>query len=445
MTVDQAGLDVGATAWLLVSAALVLLMAPGVAFFYGGMVRAANVLGTIMQSFMVIGIVSVLWVAVGFSLAFGQGNQFIGGFDLAGLPDLSATVPGIHLGGVPLLAFVVFQMMFAVITPALITGAGAERWRFGASVFFVAAWSLLVYAPIAHWLFSPQGWAAKLGALDFAGGAVVHASAGAAALALAARLGRRVGWGDPQMRPHNLPLVLIGTSLLWFGWFGFNGGSALTANGVATLAVVNTQVAAATALMSWAIAERIRFGKPTTLGAASGAIAGLVAITPAAGYVTPVGAIAIGAIAGVFCHLAVGLKAVFRVDDSLDVTAVHLGGGLVGCLCVGLFASRDANPAGADGLFSGGGYRQLGLQALAVCVVIAYSMLMTLLISSIANRIIGNRVTPREEAIGLDLSQHGESAYTFTPPAAPIAARGVEHVPVHAVSAPADRTRTQGR
>ncbi len=410
---DQGGLDAGATAWLLASAALVLIMTPGVAFFYGGMVRASNVLGTIMKSFVVIGIVSVVWIGVGFSLAFGGANKYIGGFGFAGLPDLNAAVPGLHLT-VPLLAFVVFQMMFAIITPALITGAGAERWRFGAFVFFVTVWSVVVYAPVAHWLFSPVGWASELGAFDFAGGAVVHANAGIAALVIAARLGRRTGWPDPQMRPHNLPLVMVGTALLWFGWFGFNGGSALTAGNVAALAFTNTQVAAAAALLAWSFAERVRFGKPTTLGAASGAVAGLVAITPAAGYVSPVGAIAIGAVAGVLCHLMVGLKAVFRLDDALDVAAVHLGGGVIGALSIGLFATKSVNPAVTDGLFYGGGYRLLGVQAIAVGAVVGYSLVMTLIITGLTNRLLGNRVTNRDEAVGLDLSQHGESAYAFT-------------------------------
>lgn len=413
---DQAGADVGATAWVLVSAAFVLLMTPGIAFFYGGMVRARNVLGTVMQSVITMGIVSVAWVAIGFSLAFDSGNPIVGGLAFAGLPDLDAVVPGIAIGGVPLLAFVAFHLMFAIITPALITGAGGERWRFGGFVFFVTAWSLLVYAPVAHWLFSPHGWAAEIGAFDFAGGTVVHANAGAAALVVAARLGRRRGWPDPQMRPHNLPLMLTGAALLWFGWFGFNGGSALSANGIAALAVINTQVAAAAALICWALVERIRFGKPTALGAASGAIAGLVAITPAAGYVTPVGAVAIGAAAGIVCQLAVGLKSMFRIDDALDVAAVHLGGGLVGTLAVGLLASSAANPAIPNGLFYGGGYRLLGAQAIAVGVVIVYSMVMTLLIMTLAGRLVGSRLTIREESIGLDLSQHGEVAYGLSDP-----------------------------
>ena len=439
MAGDQAGLSVGTTGWLLVGAALVLIMTPGVGFFYGGMVRAGNVLGTIMQSFVTIGIVSVLWVAVGFSLAFGAGNPIVGGLSLVGLSNPDTQIPGVDLSGAPPMAYVVFQMMFAVITPALVTGAAGERWRFGAFVFFVTAWSLIVYAPVAHWLFSPTGWASHLGAFDFAGGAVVHANAGAAALVVAARLGRRRGWPDPQMRPHNLPLVLMGAALLWFGWFGFNGGSALTPNRVAAAAVINTQVAAGAALLCWALVERFRFGKSTTLGAASGAIAGLVAITPAAGYVTPLGAIAIGSMAGVVCQLAVGLKAIFRLDDSLDVAAVHLGGGVVGSLAVGLFATSSINPHVSDGLFYGGGYHLLGAQAVAVGAVIVYSMIMTLVIMALGNRLLGNRVTARQETVGLDLSQHGESAYGF--PSAPPAPAHTVSVPVEASADARARTR----
>lgn len=438
---EHNAVDVGATGWLLICAALVLVMTPGVAFFYGGMVRSSNVLGTIMQSFTVIGVVTVVWVVVGYSLAFARGNPFVGDFDLVGLTDLDAPVPGLPLTGVPPIAYVVFQMMFAIVTPALITGAAAERWRFGAFVFFVVAWTLLVYAPVAHWLFSPHGWASKAGALDFAGGAVVHANAGAAALACALLLGRRAGWPQAQVRPHNLPLVLIGTALLWLGWVGFNGGSALTANGVAAVAVLNTQVSGATGLLAWALAERLRFGKSTTLGAVSGAVAGLVAITPAAGFVTPLAALAIGALAGVVCHLAVGLKSVFQLDDSLDVAAVHLGGGMIGSLCVGLFATRSVNPDAIDGLFYGGGYRLLGTQLGAVLAVVAYSLVMTLLIISLGNRILGNRVSPREEAGGLDLSQHGELAYRFAPTAAtPDTARPTLTAPGAASSAVAGPT-----
>ncbi|MET8281424.1 ammonium transporter [Micromonospora sp. NPDC005174] len=407
---SQAGLDGGATAWVLVSAVLVLLMTPGVAFFYGGMVRASNVAGTVMQGFMTIGVVTVLWLLLGYSLAFGPSNSVVGGWSFVGLTDLAAEVPGIDLAGVPPMAFVLFQMMFAVITPALILGAGAERWRFSASMIFVALWSLLVYAPVAHWLFSPLGWAHQLGALDFAGGAVVHANAGAAALVVAARLGRRA---RAEHRPHNLPMMLLGTALLWVGWFGFNGGSALRANDLAVLAVINTQAAAAVAMIAWALVERLRFGKPTTLGAASGAVAGLVAITPAAGYVTPTSALLIGLAAGVLCHFAVGLKALLRLDDALDVAAVHLGGGLIGALSVGLFATASVNPGIANGLFYGGGYRLLGVQALSVGVVVVYSAVVSLIIMVFVSRIRGNRIGGRAESVGVDLSQHGETPYAF--------------------------------
>jgi ammonium transporter, Amt family len=405
--------DAGGTAWVLASAALVLLMTPGLAFFYGGMVRRTNVLGILMQGYTTVAIVSVVWVMLGFSLAFSDGNGLIGDLRWAGLLDGAGSVS--VAPGIPLLAFALFQMMFAVITPALITGAPAERWRFGAFVVFVAAWSLLVYAPVAHWVFSPQGWAARLGALDFAGGSVVHANAGAAALAMALVLGRREGWPGRQARPHNLPMVMMGLALLWFGWFGFNGGSAYSAGQLASVAALNTQLAASASLLAWICAERIRYGKATTLGAASGAVAGLVAITPAAGYVAPVSAIAIGLLAGTLCHLAVGLKSWFAVDDSLDVAAVHLGGGVIGSLCVGLLATRSVNPAGADGLLYGGGYRLVGLQALTVFTVSAYSLVVTVVIAVMLNRLVGNRVGGRAEAVGLDLSQHGEAAYELTP------------------------------
>jgi Amt family ammonium transporter len=404
---------------LLASTALVLVMTPGVAFFYGGLVRQKNVLGMIMQSFATIGVVSLMWAAIGFSFAFGPGH-WLGGFGLAGLTGTETDLPGGHLPGfphlgVPVLAFAAFQMMIAIVTPVLVTGATAERWRFEAYVVFVALWTVLVYAPITHWVFSPEGWAHRLGVLDFAGGTVVHANAGAAALAMVWVLGRRRGWPREQHRPHNLPLVMIGTALLWFGWFGLNGGSALAANGVAATAVVNTQLGASAALLAWVGIERTRFGKGTTLGAASGAITGLVAVTPAAGYVTPLGAIAIGLLAGTVCQLAVGLKSWFDLDDSLDVVAVHLGGGMVGTLAVGLFATRSVNPDGADGLFYGGGYRLLGAQLVTVCAVVAYSLVLTGLLGSLTNRLLGNRVPAREETVGLDLSQHGEAAYEITP------------------------------
>jgi len=429
---DEQATDSGSTAWLLASAALVLLMTPGIAFFYGGMVRRKNVLGVVMQSFAGMAVVSLLWIAVGFSLAFAGSGRFIGDVRYAGLPsELDNPIAP----GVPLTAFALFQMMFAVVTAALITGAGAERWRFGPFMIFVGIWSLVIYAPVAHWVFDPRGWAAQWGVLDFAGGTVVHINAGAAALAVALVLGRRRGWPDQADRPHNLPTVMIGVALLWFGWFGFNGGSAYGAGELAAIALVNTQASAAAGLLAWITAERIRFGKPTTLGAASGAVAGLVAITPAAGFVTPIGAMGIGVLAGTLCHLAAGLKRWFNIDDSLDVTAVHLGGALVGCLCVGLFATRSVNPDGADGLFCGGGYRLLGVQAGAAGVVVVYSLVGTLIIAGVINRIAAMRVPARHETVGLDLSQHGENAYDLEPvgratvPAEPVSGHpGVEPV-----------------
>ncbi len=402
----------GAIAWMLASAALVLLMTPGVAFFYGGMVRSANVIGIIMQNFATLAIVTITWITVGFTIAFAPGNEFFGDLRWLGLNDPTGEVSvAPHL---PVMVFALYQLMFAVITPALITGSTAERWRFGPFCAFIAIWSIVVYAPIAHWLFTPQGWAAQWGALDFAGGSVVHANAGAAALAVAIALGRRHGWPDSPSRPHNLPMIMTGLALLWFGWLGFNGGSAYGANQLAGTAAVNTMVAASAGFIAWALTERIRYGKATSLGAASGVVAGLVAITPAAGYVAPAGALAIGVIAGFVCHLLVGVKVWFRVDDSLDVVAVHLGGGLIGAVGVGLFATTSVNAAGAVGLFYGGGYHQLVRQVVSVAVVIVYSLVLTLIISGVLNRLLGNRVSRRAEAVGLDLAEHGEAAYDLT-------------------------------
>jgi Amt family ammonium transporter len=411
MNLAAPDVDTGATAWLLASTALVLLMTPGLAFFYGGMVRAKNILGILMQNFCTVAVVSVVWVFVGFSLAFGQGNRFIGDLHFAGLSNIGDPLPGFTSTLVPTSAFAAFQMMFAVITPALITGATADRWRFSSFVVFIAAWSLLVYAPVAHWVFSPAGWAAELGALDFAGGTVVHTNAGAAALAMALVLGRRREWPDKSMLPHNLPFVMLGTALLWFGWFGFNAGSAERADDVAAISLINTQVAACMAMLAWIATERIRVGKATTLGAASGAIAGLVAVTPCAGYVNPLGAAAVGTLAGAMCALLVGFKTWFKIDDSCDVVAVHLGGGVLGSLCVGLFATRTVNSNGTDGLFYGGSYRQIGLQAIAVAAVAAYSFVVTLLIGALIGRLVKHRLSRRAEMVGMDLAQHGESAY----------------------------------
>ena len=417
MPFDFETVDTGATAWVLASAALVLLMTPGLAFFYSGMVRAKHALGMLMQNYVTIAIVSLVWVLVGFSLAFGAGNGFVGDLHFAGLQNMGDTLPGYvdsFAQVIPPMVFVVFQLMFAVITPALITGSTADRWKFGAFVPFIALWSILVYSPVAHWVFSPEGWLFKRGALDFAGGTVVHINAGIAGLALAIVLGKRRGWPTERMRPHNVPFVLLGAGLLWFGWFGFNAGSALGANQLAGYAFVNTNTATAAALLAWIGVEKLRDGKATTLGAASGAVAGLVAITPCAGFVSPLGSIAVGLLAGGACALAVAVKGKVKIDDSLDVVAVHLVGGIVGSLCVGLFATTDTNALGADGVFYGGGFSLLGKQALAVVCVIAYSGIVTAIIALAVNLVIKMRVPADVEQDGLDLALHGETAYEFS-------------------------------
>ena len=412
-------MDSGNTAWVLASAALVLFMTPGLAFFYGGMVRSKNVLGMLMQNVFCMGLVSVLWGFVVFSLAFGDGGDFIGNFDFLGLADLAnadTVLPGYvddFALTVPVLAFVAYQMMFAVITPALITGAVADRMKFKAWVVFVALWLALVYAPIAHWVFSPLGWLFQEGALDFAGGTVVHINAGIAALVLAMVLGKRKGWPGEAMAPHSLPLTLLGTGILWFGWFGFNAGSALGANSLAAQALINTHMAAAAAMLGWLIVERIKGGHATTLGAASGAVAGLVAITPCAGFVGTMPAIIIGFSAGVICLLAIQLKFRFGYDDALDVVGVHLVGGLVGSLMVGLFADTSINSLGADGLFAGGGTSLLGKQLLAVGATIVWSGVLTFIIAKVIDATLGLRVTADEEAEGLDQTQHAEAGYAY--------------------------------
>ena len=411
-------IDGGATAWVLVCAALVLLMTPGLAFFYGGLEGRRNVLGIMMQCFCALGVVSITWALVGFSFAFDDGNGLLGGLDFAGLTPSSMAngVPGIAGLAIPVIAFALYQMMGAVITPALVTGATADRWRFSAYIVFLVLWPILVYAPVAHWVFSPTGWAAKLGALDFAGGIVVHANAGAAAVAMAMVLGRRSGWPEQQDPPHSVPLVMIGAGILWFGWLGYNGGSALNANGLAALAATNTHLGGAAALLTWLLVERIRDGKPTTLGAGTGALGGLVAVTPCAGFITPLSAIFIGAVAGAVCCFAVGLKSWLILDDSLDVIAVHLVGGSLGTLSLGLFATKSVNPNGANGLFHGGGFGLLGSQLLALTVVVMYSLVVTYVIGWLIDKLIGNRVSQSQELVGLDMSEHGELAYTTAKP-----------------------------
>ena len=410
-------IDTGDTAWVLAAAALVMFMTPGLALFYGGMVRAKNVLGMLMQNFFSLGIVGVLWAVVMYSLAFSGTNRWIGNLDLAGLHHAATTVPSGFTGAyaihIPPLVFLSYQMMFAVITPALITGAIADRMRFSAWVVFLALWAVLVYAPVAHWVFSPEGWLFRRGALDFAGGTVVHVNAGVAALAVVLVLGKRRGWPRHAMPPHSLPLTLIGTGVLWFGWFGFNAGSALGANGLAAQAFLNTTLAASAAMLGWLLAERIKGGHATTLGAASGAVAGLVAITPCAGFVGGMAPIYIGFAAGVVCFLAVSIKFRFGYDDSLDVIGVHLVGGMLGSLLLGLFADKAVNANGADGLFSGGGLELLGEQALAVGATLVFSFVLTYGICLVLKAVLpgGLRLSDEDEETGLDLSQHSEVAY----------------------------------
>ncbi|MDP1794030.1 MAG: ammonium transporter [Acidimicrobiales bacterium] len=406
----------GDTAWVLISAALVLFMTPGLAFFYGGMVRSKNMLAMLMQNIFAMGIVTVLWVLFGYSLAFGDfGNAgLIGNFDFLGLKDVAGTIYNPEVTGqtIPHLAFVAFQLTFAVITPALITGAIADRMRWVAWVGFITLWSILVYLPVAHWVFA-GGWLADRGALDFAGGAVVHVNAGAGALALLLLLGKRKGWPKTPMPPHNLPFTILGTGILWFGWFGFNAGSALAAGELAAQAFLNTFVAAAAAMLGWLIVERLKDGHATTLGAASGAVAGLVAITPCAGFVGGLAAVAIGLGAGALCFLAIQLKFKFGFDDSLDVIAVHLVGGLFGSVVLGLFADTAVNSLGKDGLFFGGGSKLLVEQIIAVVAVGIFSFVVSGIIGLFLKAVLpkGIRASEEEETTGLDLTQHAESAY----------------------------------
>lgn len=399
-------MDSGNTAWVLVAAALVLFMTPGLAFFYGGMVRSKNVLGMLMQNIFAMGIISTLWAVIGFSIAFGGDNAIVGNFDYAFMKDVTTLD-----GDIPGFAFFAFQMMFAVITPALITGATADRLKFGSYAVFIAVWGVVVYAVAARWVFNGNGWIFEMGALDFAGGAAIHINAGVAALAVILVIGNRKGHGSEPMPPHNLPLTVLGTGILWFGWFGFNAGSALAADGVAAQALVNTQLGAATGMLGWLLIEKIKTGHATTLGACSGAVAGLVAITPCAGFVGGVAPLLIGAIAGVLCYLALFIKAKMDWDDSLDVIAVHLVGGLVGTLLLGLFADTAVNGE-FDGLFFGGGAELLKDQFVAAVGVGAFSFVLTYAIAFAIEKTMGLRVDTDDELAGLDQSQHAESAYT---------------------------------
>ncbi len=400
-------INAGDTAWVLASAALVMFMMPGLAFFYGGLVRAKNVLGTIMQSFIALALVTVLWVLVGYTLAFGPDiGGLIGGLDFVGLRHVGAS-PSEYAPTVPATAYMVFQLMFAIITPALIAGAFAERMKFSGYLMFIGLWSLLVYAPVAHWewgggFLGPSG----VGAVDFAGGAVVHANAGAAALATAIYLGKRRGHGSEDMSPHNVPFVILGAGILWFGWFGFNGGSALASNALASSAFVNTQIGAAAAILGWIIPERMRGGKATTVGAATGAVAGLATITPAAGFVPPLAALLIGLVAGFVCFQAVALKDRLGYDDSLDVVGVHMVGGVLGVLLTGAFASLVINASGVAASVA-----QVGRQAVLAGVTLVFSFAATMAILKLTDVTVGLRVSEEHEEAGLDLTQHGEIGY----------------------------------
>jgi ammonium transporter, Amt family len=406
-------MNTGDTAFVLVSSALVMLMTPGLALFYGGMARNKNVLGTLMQSFIILGIITVEWVLWGYTTAFGPDHGgIIGGLNWFGLKGVGMEPSTAYGPTIPHLAFMVFQCMFAIITPALITGAFAERMKFSAFMLFTILWATLVYNPLAHWVWGVGGWIGKMGALDFAGGTVVHISSGISALAAAIIIGRRRGYGTTAFIPHNLPMTVTGAGLLWFGWFGFNAGSALASNGLAANAFVVTHVASATAALSWIILEWLHRGKPTTLGAASGAVAGLVAITPGSGFVGPVAALIIGAMVSVICYGGIMLKSKLGYDDSLDVFGVHGLGGTWGALATGLFASKLINPNGANGLFFGNP-GQLWTQFLAVAVTWIFAFVMTSIILKVVDVIVGLRVTEEEEERGLDISQHNETGYSF--------------------------------
>jgi Amt family ammonium transporter len=400
-------IDPAATAWLLASTALVLLMTPGLAIFYGGMVRTTGVLNMIMMSFISIPLVTVAWLLVGYSLAFSTGGGFVGGLTHAGMRGIG---PETAHGSVPELLFSTFQLGFAIVTAALVSGAIADRAKFAAWFVFVPVWAVAVYSVVAHWVWAPDGWLFKMGVLDYAGGLVVEIVSGASALALALVLGPRIGFKVEAMRPHNLPFVLLGVGLLWFGWFGFNAGSALAANGLASAVFLNTLVAGCLGMLGWLSVEQFRDGKPTTFGAASGVIAGLVAITPSCGTVNTFGSAVVGLAAGVVCSYAVGLKFKLNYDDSLDVVGVHFVGGVVGVLLIGLFATA-AMTNGPQGLFYGGGLGQLGKQALAMVVVGLYAFAVSYVLAQLIERFMGFRVSSEDEVSGVDLTQHAETAY----------------------------------
>jgi Amt family ammonium transporter len=407
-------MNAGDTAFVLFSSALVMLMVPGLALFYAGMVRSKNVLGTLMQSFIMLGVITVAWVLWGYSLAFGPDHGgIIGGLDWFGLKGVGMEPSADYGSTIPHATFMIFQCMFAIITPALITGAFAERIKFSAFLLFALLWATLVYNPLAHWVWGVGGWIAQMGALDFAGGTVVHISSGISALAAALVIGKRRGYGSVAFIPHNLPMTITGAALLWFGWFGFNAGSALAANGLAANAFVVTHCASATAALSWIITEWLHRGKPTTLGAASGAVAGLVAITPGSGFVGPVAALIIGALAGIICYGGILLKSKLGYDDSLDVVGIHGLGGTWGALATGLFASTMINPDGANGLLFGNP-DQLLIQFITVITTAIFAFVMTSIILTVIDKLIGLRVTDKEEEGGIDTHQHNERGYSFS-------------------------------
>jgi Amt family ammonium transporter len=415
---EDIALNSGDTAWVLTSAALVLFMIPGLALFYGGMTRSKSVLNMTMMVMGSLGVVGILWIIFGYSVTFGTGNGFFGDpTEYLGLDSLMALDPEAAL---PSMAFVAFQMMFAAITVGLIAGAIADRAKFGPWLLFSAIWATLVYFPVAHWVWSADGWIFNgegplngVPAIDFAGGTAVHINAGAAGLALAIVLGRRLGWPKTPMKPHNLTLVMLGAGMLWFGWFGFNAGSALAANNTAAVVFLNTAAATCAAMLAWVLTERIRDGHATSLGAASGVVAGLVAITPACSAVSPVGALALGAIAGVLCALAVGLKYKLKYDDSLDVVGVHLVGGLVGTILIGVLATESA-PAGVNGLAYGGGFGQLWSQTFAALTVMVFSFVMAFIIGKVIDLAMGFRIDADDEIVGIDRTAHAETAYEFS-------------------------------
>jgi Amt family ammonium transporter len=407
----MAPIDTGSTAWMLVSTALVLFMTPGLALFYAGMVRSKNVLSSTMHSLFAMGLVSIVWAVIGYTIAFGHDfGGIVGGLNALGLNGVVGAVTGSGTSAIPTSVFAMYQGMFAIITVGLITGAVAERMKFRAYVIFAVLWSIIVYSPLAHWVWG-GGWLMQLGALDFAGGTVVHIAAASAALAAAICLGKRRGYGTEELRPHNIPMSVLGAGILWFGWFGFNAGSALASGHLAGSAFMATQLSAAAGLLAWNLAETLTGHKPTVLGAASGAVAGLVGITPAAGFVQPMAAICIGLACGALCYFALHLKTRFGFDDALDVVGVHGVGGITGALLTGVFATLAVNAAGANGLLYGGGFALLGKQVIGVVATIVFSFVISFIILKAIDATIGLRVSDEAETAGLDISQHSETGY----------------------------------